>query len=143
MFAFCQIKVRSPMEIEFDTQTDINYSDSFFEPPQKSETALHENIPVSLSSARSLVSHRISRFQDLSVTDRKTQTIVSCRKTMKVGGSGEVAGTWSWGDPDGSKFSGYGRAEVHDDRGNYARVEVEQKSDGRGNVSASTGHKGD
>lgn len=46
-----------------------------------------------------------------------------------------------WGGENGIEIGGYLKGEAHDDKGNYAEIEIEQKSDGTGGLSASAGHK--
>jgi len=47
----------------------------------------------------------------------------------------------NWGGKADTKFSGGVKAEVKDDKGNYASVVVEQNSDGEGSAEISAGHK--
>ena len=65
------------------------------------------------------------------------------KKFLRLDASGkvEVGGKISWGGDKGVEASGYGKAEVRDDRGSYAKVEIEQKSDGTGNATVSAGHE--
>jgi hypothetical protein len=133
----------SPVEIELDTCSDINHSDSYFAPLEKSEPALHEAIRLQ-SSCWSLASHRISLLKDLSPTDRKTQASVSNRgpmKLMKIGGSVDTGVEMKWGGKDGVKIGGHIGAEIHDDKGNYGQITITQNGDGTGSANASGGYK--
>lgn len=72
------------------------------------------------------------------------QKVASCAQqvpALKVKGSVEVGGSFSWGGSDGVQSSGYVKADVQDDKGNKVEVEVEQKSDGKGNASISVSHE--
>ena len=132
------------MEVDFDVQSSINYSDSYFVPAQQSEPAFLEAFINQASCSPSLVSHRLSQSSDLSFTDQKTQTCVSNGRPLllkKLDGGGEIGGKYSWGDKDGPKWSTYGKGEVFDSKGNYGKAEAEVNSDGTGSVSAAAGHK--
>ena len=132
------------MEITFDPQSDLNFSDVFCVPLQKSDPSFHETIFFSYSSTRSLISHRVSPCDNPCTTDRKTQTIVSSQSAimpMKVGGNVSADVTVSWGGKGGVTVSGGASGEVHDNHGNYAKGEVKQDSNGEGTATVSTGHK--
>jgi hypothetical protein len=60
---------------------------------------------------------------------------------MRIGGSAEGRISASWGDKDGVKYEAGTKVEVHDENGNYAKVEVEQNSSGQGNAEVVVGHK--
>ena len=84
--------------------------------------------------------------KNLSARGERMRNIVQIQSSlatlpMEVSGSVEVGGKASWGGKNGVEVSGYAKGEVHDDKGNYAKAEVEQKSDGTGNASVSGGHE--
>lgn len=62
-------------------------------------------------------------------------------RPMEAGGSVEGKVVIEWGKPDGPSVSGRVSAEVHDEKGNYAKVEVKQDSEGKGSAEVSAGHK--
>lgn len=45
-----------------------------------------------------------------------------------------------WGDPDGVEYYFKADAQIKDDKGNFGKMEAQQKSDGAGNLSLSAGH---
>jgi len=130
------------VEIELDTYAEISHFDSYFV-PIRSEPDYHEMISLQ-SSSQAIVSHQFSLLNNLSSTDEKVHSITSKRismKLMKMEGSGEMGGKWSWGGKSGPEFSGYANVEVQDKKGNYAKVEAQQNSDGTGSVAACGGHR--
>ncbi len=62
-------------------------------------------------------------------------------RSMEVGGSVDAGLVYDWGGREGPSWSGKVSAEAHDDRGNYAKVEVKQDSTGKGSATVSAGHK--
>ena len=123
------------MAVEFDPQNDINYSDSFFIPAQKPEPTLAGLILNQPASTPSLVAHSISATDDLSLTDKKTQTAVSKQtpmKTMKVGVGIGVGTVIEWGGKGGTTWSGGISGTVHDSKGNQGKGSVTYDSSGHG-----------
>jgi hypothetical protein len=76
--------------------------------------------------------------------DQKIQKLTPNKNTVKpmgAGGSGSVEIDISWGSGDGVEVTFGGKAEAHDDNGNYVEVKAEQSSDGSGKVNISAGHE--
>ncbi len=71
----------------------------------------------------------------------ETLPVKSNKDKDKGGGSAEVGVKRSWGGKDGPKTSIYGKGEVHDNKGNYLKGQVEQNSDGKGKADVSAGHE--
>ncbi len=89
------------------------------------------------------------QWQELHSRSLQTRSVIykplasAIIRPMKTGGSGQVDLVIEWGGKEGVSWSGGITAEAHDDKGNYAKIEVKQDSDGNGRVGASSGHKED
>ncbi len=57
------------------------------------------------------------------------------------GASCETGVSATWGGANGIQWEGYIKAEVHDDRGNYAEGQITQRNDGSGQVDVRGGHE--
>ena len=62
-------------------------------------------------------------------------------KPLETGGSGSGNIKWEWGDKDGSKISAGVAAEVYNERGDYAKIEVKHNTNGKGSAEVTAGHK--
>ena|SRR5579863_1200114 len=61
-------------------------------------------------------------------------------RPMKAGGKVEGSVIFEWGGEEGPSWSGGVSAEAHDDKGNYAKVEVKKDSDGKASVGVYGGY---
>jgi hypothetical protein len=61
-------------------------------------------------------------------------------RPMEAGGRVEGKVVFEWGGEEGPSWSSGISAEAHDDKGNYAKVEVRKDSDGKGRAEVSAGH---
>ena len=87
--------------------------------------------------------HR-KRFLNRSLTSRSIIHKPSASTIMrltKTGGSVEGSLTFEWGGEEGTSWASGFAAEAYDDKGNYAKIELKQDSDGKGKAEVSAGHK--
>lgn len=61
---------------------------------------------------------------------------------LEAGGSVQAEVSIKWGGKDEeSSWSGGVSGEVHDEKGNYAKIDVKQNSNGSGSATVAAGHK--
>lgn len=89
---------------------------------------------------------KTERCSDPTGTQAKTHKTMMCGHNGIAsrdgrGGSGGADVNVKWGGRDGVQVSGSAWAEYHDEKGNFAELRAEQRSDGTGDVKASGGRK--
>lgn len=62
-------------------------------------------------------------------------------KLLKVGGEFGIEMEFTWGDGKGVEIKTHFKGDVHDDRGNYVKVDYSRNDDGDNNVKISAGHE--
>lgn len=100
-------------------------------------TILRDKSKFSDAIHRTELSHFALKHKS-AVQKSSTSTLIH---PMESGGSVQGEISIKWGGEEGTSWSGGGSAEYHDNKGNYAKIEVKQDSDGKGNATVSAGHK--
>lgn len=134
------------MDFEYDVCAVSQFLDhSSIEPDQHNESVHELSKIIRMHSLRDrhVLSCKITECTNLTTIDSKTQAEARHKllKPMKVSGSVSGDVTINWGGKDGVSISGGASGEVRDDKGNYAKGEVRQNSNGEGSATISAGHR--
>lgn len=129
-------------EINFNSVNFNEFNPHYTTSLASSACTLHEAI---FSQRETTCSKQMTlrKTDDLSPTERKTHDLFAGKhmQLLKAKGSGSVEIDISWGGSDGVEVTIGGTAEVHDERGNYVEITVEENINGTGNVNISAGHE--